>query len=89
MVINGLIWDEDNIQHIAKHQVAYSEVEEVFAHDYVVTKEERGRYGVYGITHAERHLVVIIEMRDNEFFYVRTAYPMSSRQRTFYRKEVL
>ena len=84
MIINGFIWDLENIQHIARHQVAPSEAEEVLSSDCFVTKEREGRLGLLGVTSAGRFLIVIIERRDNDFYRPYTAYDMSIRQRDFY-----
>jgi uncharacterized protein len=84
MTINGFIWDQDNMQHIAWHQIAPSEAEEILENEFFVTKERYGRNALFGVTNAGRCLVVVIERRDNDYFRVVTAYQMSVRQRDFY-----
>jgi len=84
VIINAFIWDDFNIQHIAKHQISPNEVEEVLNRPYIITKEERKRHTIYGITLNNRMIIVVIESRDNDNYYPITAYDMSSRQKKFY-----
>lgn len=59
------VWDEDNIDHIKRHQVTPEEAEEVFFNRYVITpnkgRHRPKRYRIDGITNQRRHLRLIIE----------------------------
>lgn len=89
MTIHGFIWDEQNIQHIAKHSIAPSEVDEMLSHPWVGTKERFGRFGLFGVSRTSRYLVAIIEQRNNDMFYVITAFEMDKEYKEFYLKEVV
>lgn len=88
MTIRGFIWDDLNIQHILRHEVAPNEVDEVLLHQAVITKERWGRFAIYGTTKAKRYLVVVIEPRDNDMYYPVTAYAMNTKLKAFYKKEL-
>jgi uncharacterized DUF497 family protein len=59
------IWDEDNEEHLALHNIKYDEAEELFFNTYVITpnKKKHGlrRYRIDGRTNAGRKLRVIFE----------------------------
>lgn len=59
------VWDEDNIDHLERHQVTPEEAEEVFFNRYLITpnKKKHGprRFRIDGQTNANRHLRLIIE----------------------------
>lgn len=53
-----LDWDDDNIEHIARHGVSPDEVEQVFRNDYFMkkdtgTKDDKERYIIAGRTNGE------------------------------------
>lgn len=76
MIINGLIWDIYNIQHITRHYVTQDEVEEVVSGVFIELKG-KGRWKrsvLVGATKASRILKVVLEPRDNYFYYVITAF---------------
>ena len=88
MVINGLMWNDFNIQHTNKHKISQNEVNELLLNVYIITLEYKERFVLYGTTFAGRLLTAVLEPRDNDFYYVVTACDMSARQRKFYTKEV-
>ncbi len=59
------VWDEDNEEHLARHDILDSEAEEVFFNRYVVTpnKKKHGpkRYRIDGHTNQGRKLRIIFE----------------------------
>jgi len=88
MRIHNLIWPEDRVEHIAKHDVLPSEVEEVcFGQSLVLRTRSKGPnpvYHVLGKTFSGRYLFcVIIHFADGNGYPV-TARTMSEKEQTRY-----
>lgn len=66
VVVKGLIWDEWNKEHIAKHGVSAEEVEEVFHGKYLAIKSYRKRIQVSGSTKKGRKITIILSPEDRE-----------------------
>ncbi len=81
-------WDEDAIEHIARHQVEPEEVEEVLAGRYLLFRGQRRRYYVLGRTEAGRYLFIVLERREKSRFRVVTARDMTNFERQRFRKKV-
>ncbi len=81
-----LIWDERNDDHIARHGVEPSEVEEVAQNTPFVTRGRRGTYRLIGQTDAGRLLTVIVARDEGTLFYVVTARDADDRERRAYRR---
>jgi len=87
MQIRNLIWDEDNLDHIAGHDVEWYEVEEVaLGFSYIKKGRGENRYYIYGQTEAGRYLTVIADHEGGGWFYAVTARDMTSHERRAYRK---
>ncbi|MFQ5801368.1 MAG: BrnT family toxin [Candidatus Methylomirabilales bacterium] len=86
MRVERFDWDEDNIEHIARHGVLPEEVEEVFDFGPYLRKAKGGLYAAYGQTDAGRHLVVFFRYRAKGVIRVITARQMTGRERSLYRK---
>ena len=81
MIIKGLIWDEWNKDHIAKHDVTVAEVEEACRGKRKATDSYRKRILVTGNTKNGRLLAIALSPEDRDFqkypkgiFYVITAF---------------
>ena len=81
VVVTGLIWDEWNKEHIARHNVSVKEVEEVCHSNYQVIESYRKRILILGKTKAERNIAVVLSPEDRDLklygsgiYYVVTAY---------------
>jgi len=81
VVVNGLIWEEWNKEHIANHDVSVKEVEEVCNSKYQVIESFRKRILILGKTKANRNLAVVLSPEDrnlkrygNGIYYVITAF---------------
>ena len=62
MRIEELLWDEDNLEHLAGHHIDHEEVEDAVFQDAPIAVNARGgRYAVYGQTAAGRYIVVFVE----------------------------
>jgi uncharacterized DUF497 family protein len=83
-------WDEDNIRHVAEHEVTPEEGEQVLLNDpaYGGVQNHNGeeRLVEVGVTNALRVLVVITTLR-GELIRVVTAYPAPPAFREFYVRE--
>ncbi len=80
IVVKGLIWDDWNKEHIAKHGISVEEVEEVFHGEYQTVESYRSRIQTIGKTKKGRKLVIIISPEDRNFIKYRkgTYYPITA-----------
>ena len=67
----GFDWDQGNLEHIKKHEVEYSECEEIFYNEpefFYDGKHSRqeDRFLAYGITDEHRLLTLIFTIRQNK-----------------------
>jgi uncharacterized DUF497 family protein len=91
MRIDELIWDEWNIEHIAKHGVEPEEIESLIGGYHLARRAGTTPYGLpryhlYGTTHAGRHLFVVLDREAGNVFYVVTARDMDDSQKRVFRK---
>ena len=85
--IERLFWSNENIEHIAHHEVVPSEVEEVMQEDYAMRDTYGGRYLVTGPTKTGRMLSIVLHPRAEGVFYVVTARVATRKERTAYHQE--
>ncbi len=86
--ITDLLWDEQNVAHIARHSVTEPEVEQVvFGGTALATAAERrpGGQVVFGQTAQGRLLVVFVDRPAAGRCYVLSARPMTRREASAYR----
>lgn len=82
-----LEWDDDAIEHIARHQVRPHEVEEtVYDARSEIRRLKQKRYMVYGQTASGRYLKLVIEALNTGRFYPVTAYEMDDSDRRSFRR---
>ena len=86
MIIGELIWDDENVEHIARHNVTPKEVEEVCYSLHLNEKEGRQRYILSGQTESGRYLNVVVEKISGGMFRPITAFEMSESYKRKYRK---
>lgn len=86
MEITDFEWDDDNIEHIAKHGVSTDEVEGVAFDDEPWVKKGRGgtRY-LLGYTVAGRYLFVVYVLKGKGSAKVITAMEMDDKTRKLYK----
>lgn len=88
--ITELLWDDQNIAHIAGHAVTVPEVSEVVfggsALFFDVDRPDRpGRLAAFGVTAAGRALAVYLDTPTGQgATYVLTARPMTTKERHTY-----
>ncbi len=64
-------WDQENLEHIKKHNVTYNECEDVFFNNPVYFRDEKHsnreeRLLVYGITNENRLITVVFTIRKDK-----------------------
>ena len=82
--ITRLIFDDANLEHIARHGVTEDEVREACESRPLVRRGRYNRLAVYGRTLAGRYVIVILEPPVGGAYYVVTARNMSSVERRRY-----
>lgn len=87
MIIRKLIWDEWNIDHIARHNVEPEEVEEVCKSKNLFTRGRNGSYKVIGQTDDGRYLAIILSPRPGGRFYPITARSADDKEKRRFKNE--
>lgn len=88
LIIESFVWDNWNVQHIARHNVLQAEVEEAAADKYTVfLRAKLGRIMLLGRSQQRLLAVVLAQESDSNDFYVITARDMSKKERFFYRQQ--
>ena len=83
--IEDLIWDSWNREHITKHDVSLSEVEQALGDSgKKVLKTYASRLLVLAAVE-KRFLTIVLAPKSGRKFYVVTARDMSRKERRFYR----
>ena len=87
MEINEFEWDDNNIEHIARHRVSPGEVEDVaFDDEPWIRRGKRGTRYMLGYTIGGRYLFVVYVLKGKGIARVITAMDMDDNTRKFYRK---
>ncbi|WP_290898921.1 BrnT family toxin [Ferroglobus sp.] len=82
-----LVWDDWNVDHIAKHGVSVEEVEEAVKDSRKVIWKHRGRYVMIASAHG-RILFIVLEkiIGEKNSYYVITARDATNSEKRIYRK---
>lgn len=87
MEITWFEWDENNIEHIAKHNVTPEEVEDVvFDDEPWIRKGGGGTRYMLGYTVAGRYLFTVYALKNKGVARVITAMDMDEKTRKLYKK---
>lgn len=86
MNIGDLVWNDENIEHIARHNVTPEEVEDVCYGLHLSEKTSGGRYILSGQSSAGRYLNVVIQRIGSGLFRPITAFEMSDSYKSRYKK---
>jgi len=87
MHILNLLWDEDNILHIARHGVSPEEVEEVcFSSSPHVEIGRGGLYYITGQTLGGRYLFIVIKYMGRGNAKVITSRDMDDKEKSRYKR---
>ena len=84
MGITEFEWDDNNIEHIACHQVMPEEAEEVFGGAVMIRRTRSGYYTAWGRSLAGRYLFVVYSRLSPVRARVITARDMTRTERKFY-----
>lgn len=83
-----LLWDDEAVEHVNRHNVTPAEVEDVvYEARSLILRTRQNRYMVYGQTGYGRYLKVVIEPLGQGRFYPITAYEMDDTDRQLYRRK--
>ncbi len=81
IVVNGLVWDEWNKNHLAGHNISPEEVEGVCNSKYSITESYRKRVLVVGKTKRGKKIAIVLSPEDRNLkpydkgiYYVITAF---------------
>jgi len=88
VIISELEWDDANVEHIAWHGVSQKEVDEVCYGEHLSERETRNRYVLSGKSENGRFVNVVIERIGKGMFRPITAFDMSERYKTMYRRRM-
>ena len=89
MEIREFEWDDNNIEHIARHGVAPDEVEDVaFDDDPWIRKGRKGTRYMLGYTIAGRYLFVVYVLKGKGIARVIASVDMDGKTKRFYKKRV-
>lgn len=87
MLIKNLIWDEWNIEHIARHNVKPEEVEQTCKGKHLIRRGRRDTYTVTGQTKDGRYLTIILAPRGKGSFYPVTARDSDNEERKLFKRK--
>jgi uncharacterized DUF497 family protein len=84
MPVGELEWDDENEEHISRHRVDESEVEEAFHSSTFIRHARDGAYRVVGQTRGGRYLTIFVARRNHGVWYVITARDSTLKERRAY-----
>ncbi|MBW1690692.1 MAG: BrnT family toxin [Deltaproteobacteria bacterium] len=89
MEIREFEWDDNNIEHIARHGVSPNEVEDLaFDDDPWIRKGRKGTRYMLGYTIAGRYLFVVYNLKGKWIARVITSMDMDEKTRRLYKKRI-
>ena len=88
MEITEFEWDENNIEHVARHKVSPDEIEDVaFDDEPWIKKGMEGTRYMLGYTVAGRYLFVVYVLKGKGIARVITAIDMDEKTRKLYKRK--
>ena len=89
MELSEFEWDDNNIEHNARHQVSPDEVEDVaFDDEPWIRRGKKGTRYMLGFTIGGRYLFVVYVLKGKGVARVITAMDMDDKTRKLYKKRV-
>lgn len=88
MKIDELVFNERNIEHIARHNVLPNEVKEVVEGEFLPLQAKLGRIIVVGKTKKGRTLAVVLEKIKGKIYFPVTARDADKKERRMYKEEL-
>lgn len=86
--IDKLIWEEWNINHIARHEVVPSEVEEALHNKFIVRPTYRDRLLLIGETKNGRLISTVVHEDEKDIYYVITSRDATVSETKDYEEEI-
>jgi uncharacterized DUF497 family protein len=86
--IENISWDQDTVDHIAKHSVTPEEVEEVLFNEIdlpLIMRGKQDRYLAYGKTDGGRLLLVVWAFKNRKTKVI-TARDLNGKEKQFYNR---
>lgn len=87
ILVRRLIWDPVNVAHIARHQVAPDEIEEVCHGEHIQRQAYGGRIMITGLTQAGRMISAVLDPEGEGVYYPVTARSASRKEGHIYQVE--
>lgn len=88
MEISEFEWDENNIEHISKHNVFPDEIEDVaFDDEPWIRKGREGTRYMLGYTIAGRYLFIVYALKGKGIARIITAMDMDEKTRKLYKRK--
>ena len=79
-------WDEQNVDHLARHQVEPDEAEAVVDNEPLIVRTGDGKYLAYGQTDEGRHLLVVFVRKAGSLIRVITARDLTDAEKKRYQR---
>ena len=77
-----LVWNDENVAHIARHGVTPEDVEYLCAHEAYVERAGKGYFIYRGQNRSGRYLMAVLDDLGNGVYYVVTARPLTRTERS-------
>lgn len=87
MIIRRLVWDEWNIDHIARHNVEPEEIEEVCKSKNLFNRWKNKTYRVIGQTEDGRYITIFLAPRTRQSYYPVTARDSTEKEKKACRRK--
>ena len=87
--VRKLVWDDWNIAHIARRQITPEGIDWLLAGMQPRPRFDRGRSGtlaVWGKDKQDRYLLLILAERSTGIYYLVTARPMTTREKSRFKE---
>ena len=84
-------WDDDNLDHLARHGISADEIEELFAGPLLRRRgstDALDRFRALGRTAAGRYLAVVYQAKRGGVIRAFTGWEMSTAERTVYERQI-
>ncbi len=88
MKIDELVFNERNIEHIARHSVLPEEIKQVVGGKILPLEAKLGRVMIVGKTKAGRSLAIVLEKVKGNIYFPVTARDADRKERKMYQEEL-
>ncbi|TET67544.1 MAG: hypothetical protein E3J40_03010 [Dehalococcoidia bacterium] len=85
MRVNGLEWDDINLEHIGKHNLSPEEIEDACFGRHYAFRVKYKRMAIFGQTSGGKYIKVILEQRHGNTYRPITAFGMKREEQKKYK----